>query len=443
MDSVAVKTGMSFSETNAQKVNGKEADLQDAVSEAVTEQDAGLEEENIETPERKEFRRKRVKRIKLILILLLIIFLLIPNILCGVLLYQLHKMNQNMEILREEIKLSQEEIERRTRESAAMAIEEQNKKEKEEYGTENLVQLHLTDEQKYPGKQLVYLTFDDGPSKYTNEILDILEKHEVKATFFVLAKEGYDAEYNRILAGGHTLGMHSYTHKYSVIYSSMQAYMDDVNSLSDFLTEHTGIKPKFYRFPGGSSNSVSKVGIQSMLHFLSDEGYVYYDWNVSSEDASPTMLEASVIAKNVLNGIGSKKEAVVLMHDAASKRSTVEALPIIIESLQQKGNVEILPITEGTNQIYHVKEKDASEINTDSAKEETVIEEDAVLDQAVQEAVSEAVSEELKSEEEAKAESEALQNEEQVEKEENESAENAEAKAEPETIGEADEISEE
>ena len=323
-----------------------------------------VEEFDEEEESRAAFRRKRVKRIKYILVLLLILFLLIPNVVCGFLLFKLHQMNRNMEELKEEIRLSQEEIERRTKESAAGLADEtaNNDADSEKANAlENLTLLHLSDEQKYPGKQLVYLTFDDGPSDYTDEILDILKEHNAKATFFVLAKEGYDEQYNRILAEGHTLGMHSYSHKYSVIYSSMDAYREDVNAISSFLESKTGLRPKFYRFPGGSSNDVSDNNMQDMLHFLSSEGYTYYDWNVSSEDASRNMKDTSVIVKNVVNGIGDKTNSVVLMHDSTAKSTTVEALPVILETLQQKGNVEFLPITENTKQIYHVKEEARTE----------------------------------------------------------------------------------
>ena len=319
-----------------------------------------MAEENVQTieeesEERIAFRRRRVKRIKRLLIFLLIFFLLIPNLVCAFLLYKLYKMDQHIDSLKEEIKISKEEIERRTRESAA-------RKQDEQENAANVVEIeqqNLTDEEKYPDKQLVYLTFDDGPSKYTDDILDILNEHNVKATFFVLGKEGFDDQYNRIVNEGHTLGIHSFSHKYSTIYASLDSFMEDVTAVSDFVQDKTGTKPKFYRFPGGSSNSVHKASMQDMIHYLNSGNYVYYDWNVSSEDASATMKDAGVIARNVINGVGSKKEAVVLMHDAASKRSTVEALPIIIETLQAKGNVVFLPITDGTKQVYHVKEKNA------------------------------------------------------------------------------------
>ena len=349
--------------------------------------------EDTETPERMEFRRMRVKRIKMILVLLLIVFLIIPNIICGFLLYELYKMNKSMESLRQEIIVSKQEIEKKAKEDAARAEQLAAMQKVELTPEEQLTRLNLTDEEAYPGKQLVYLTFDDGPSKYTDEILDILAKYDAKATFFVLAKEGYDEQYNRILDEGHTLAMHSYTHRYSQIYSSMDAYKEDVTSLSDFLVEKTGVRPTFYRFPGGSSNSVAKVGIQDMLHFLSEEGYVHFDWNVSSEDATPVMLEASTISRNVINGIGSKKESVVLMHDSAAKRSTVEALPVIIESLQRKGNVVFLPITNSTKQVYHVREKTGEEENTNTVSEPESVEKKLV--ESVSEEVSEAVKEEL------------------------------------------------
>ena len=309
-----------------------------------------------ESPARKEFRRKRVKRIKAALLFLLVFFLVVPNLLCAFLLYKLYQMNKSLNLLREEIKISQTEIERRTKETTTVLVDEYGNPIS--MGTETVElpdDANLPDEERYPGHQLVYLTFDDGPGKYTNEILDILKEHNVKATFFVLAADGYDAEYNRIIAEGHTLAMHSYTHRYSEIYSSLEAFENDINSLSAFLVEKTGVRPRFYRFPGGSSNDVAHVDTADMIHFLTQEGYVYYDWNVSSEDASKELKETNTIVKNVLNGIGNKSNSVVLMHDSASKPTTVEALPIIIETLQKKENVVFLPITDRTKQVYHVK----------------------------------------------------------------------------------------
>lgn len=355
-------------------------------------------EEYEEGTDNSEFRRKRVKRIKGILIFLLIFFLIVPNIVCGFLLFKLYKMNQNIETLREEIKLSKLEIEMRTKQAASAKPEanEDSSNDDEKYGTDSLVELHLTDEEKYPGKQLVYLTFDDGPSDYTDEILDILSAHDVKATFFVLGKDGYDDQYRRIANEGHTLAMHSYSHQYKEIYASADAFREDLYKISNFLEERTGIKPKFYRFPGGSSNTLTPIPIQEFIHVLSDEGIVYQDWNVSSEDASYQMKETGVIAKNVINGVGDNRISIVLMHDSVAKRTTVEALPIIIETLQQKGNVVFLPITEGTKQVYQIgagatddKKEDAEvkepekETETNDASETVSDEDESVSEESI------------------------------------------------------------
>ena len=176
--------------------------------------------------------------------------------------------------------------------------------------------------------------------------------------------------------------------------------------MEKIIEKQTGRRTSLMRFAGGSSNTISKIGIQDMLHFLGEEGIVHFDWNVSSEDAVPRMLEASTIVKNVVNGIGDKKESVVLMHDSAAKRSTVEALPVIIETLQMKGNVVFLPITEGTEQVYHVREKVTEEETEtkETANEKTPVtqsneieseEMESDVTKAVDEAVSEALSEEV------------------------------------------------
>ena len=183
------------------------------------------------------------------------------------------------------------------------------------------------------GVKRVYLTFDDGPSANTDKILDILSEYDVKATFFVVGKENYVAQYKRIVDEGHTLAMHSYSHVYNEIYSSPEAYKQDLNKLRTYLYELTGVECDIVRFPGGSSNTISKVDMHSLIEYLDSEDMVYFDWNVSSGDASRTHKSAEQIASNVLNNIDKYNNAVVLMHDAAEKTSTVEALPIIIECL--------------------------------------------------------------------------------------------------------------
>lgn len=205
----------------------------------------------------------------------------------------------------------------------------------------------------------VYLTFDDGPSIYTEEILAVLDAYGVKATFFVLAKDNsvYDEAYRAIVENGHTLGMHSYTHVYEEIYSGLPAFMKDVTSVQNFLYEKTGVLTNLYRFPGGSSNSYCKKTIQDYITYLDDAGIVYFDWNISSQDATGEILTKEQIAENVLSKIDKYRDCVVLMHDAASKKTTVEALPLIIEGINAMGNTRIIPIDENTKAIQHRTKK--------------------------------------------------------------------------------------
>ena len=205
------------------------------------------------------------------------------------------------------------------------------------------------------GIHRVYLTCDDGPSIYTDDILDILAEYNVKATFFVVGRENTAsyARYLRIVEEGHTLGMHSYSHVYSDIYASPESFAEDTQRIRSLLEDVTGQTPVFYRFPGGSSNDVSRTDVRELAEYLESQGIIYFDWNVSSGDAGKIPLTSDQIVRNALSGIESRDTTVILLHDAASKRSTVYALPQIIETLQSMDNVEILPITYDTAVIHH------------------------------------------------------------------------------------------
>ena len=200
----------------------------------------------------------------------------------------------------------------------------------------------------------VYLTFDDGPSENTPQILSILKKHGVKATFFVTGKEGDEAKewYQQIVAEGHTLGMHSYSHKYSAIYESVDAFSADFVKLHDFLEDTTGVKCRFYRFPGGSSNQVSNTDMNDFIDYIGEQGMTYYDWNVVCGDATSQIYTADELVQNVMTDVVKYKYSVVLMHDAAEKDSTVEALEKILQRLEEM-DAEILPITEDSPVIHH------------------------------------------------------------------------------------------
>ena len=206
-------------------------------------------------------------------------------------------------------------------------------------------------------KRKVYLTFDDGPSSNTDAILDILKQYDVKATFFVTGKpqEKYKEMYQRIVEEGHTLGMHSYSHKYDEIYASEEAFEEDLSRLQDFLYDTTGVWSHFYRFPGGSSNQVSTVDMSELVAYMQQQDIYYLDWNVSSGDATGKKVKAQTLVDNVLTGVGKHQTSVVLLHDAANKNTTVEALPAIIEEIQAMDDTVLLPVSDDMEFVQHLK----------------------------------------------------------------------------------------
>lgn len=202
----------------------------------------------------------------------------------------------------------------------------------------------------------VYLTFDDGPSSNTERILDILAEYDVKATFFVVGKEDekYQAVYNRIVEEGHTLGMHSYSHKYDEIYQSVDSYAQDLSKLQEFLYDTTGVWCRYCRFPGGSSNTVSTVDMNELISYLDEQDITYFDWNISSGDASSSYISTDAILRNCLSQLTKFDECIILMHDASNKGTTVQALPTLIEQIQAMEDTIIVPITEDTELIQHI-----------------------------------------------------------------------------------------
>lgn len=204
------------------------------------------------------------------------------------------------------------------------------------------------------GIRRVYLTFDDGPSANTDRILDILAQYGVKATFFVVGKEGYADQYRRIVEDGHTLAMHSYSHRYNEVYASLDAYKADLTKLHDYLYELTGEDCRFVRFPGGSSNTVSTVSMWDLIDYLDSEDMIYFDWNVSSGDSTGGKKSVEQLTSNVLDNIGKYNNAVVLFHDAAGKTTTVDALAGIIEKILDSDNTVLLPISEDTVKVQHL-----------------------------------------------------------------------------------------
>ncbi len=208
-----------------------------------------------------------------------------------------------------------------------------------------------------PSLSRIYLTFDDGPSSnVTPRILDILKDNNVKATFFV---NGYSDDklplIKRIIDEGHTLGVHGTSHDYKSIYKSVEASVNNFNSLKDKIYKQTGYTTTVMRFPGGSSNQVSKNYCKGVMtesaYRLTNQGWRYFDWNVDSGDADGKMSRSYILNK-VKNGLKKGRANVVLMHDHSSKSTTADALQEIIDYGNANGYI-FCPINESTPDIHH------------------------------------------------------------------------------------------
>lgn len=199
-----------------------------------------------------------------------------------------------------------------------------------------------------------YLTFDDGPSDNTYKILDILKEKQVKATFFVVGTGKLDY-IKRIHEEGHAIGLHSDTHAYAKIYSSQEDFFNDLDSLGNKVEQLVGYRPDIIRFPGGSSNTVSrkyKTGIMSSLvEAVSQRELRYFDWNVDSGDASSNSVPAQTIINNIKSGATGKNNICILMHDTQSKVSTVQALPEVIDHLKAMGYT--FDVLSRDSEIFH------------------------------------------------------------------------------------------
>ena len=184
----------------------------------------------------------------------------------------------------------------------------------------------------------IYLTFDDGPGPYTESILNTLDKYNVKATFFVTNQfPAYQAWIGEEHKRGHKVAVHTYSHSYPIVYSSLDGYVADFNQMNEIIKNYTGSYSNLFRFPGGSSNTVSyrySPGVVSQIAaYMTSQGYVYFDWNVDSQDAEGAGSWA--IYNNVVNRVENCSECVVLMHDV--KAPTAEALDSLLQTLTSKG----------------------------------------------------------------------------------------------------------
>ncbi len=295
-------------------------------------------------------RRKTVQRLKKLIVTVTIVLLVAPSIFCIVLAVKVGKLERQIQQLKENSSKSLEIIWDDNNQPRAESRKSYEKKESGDIDKEEQV----TEE----NLRKVYLTFDDGPSVYTKEILEILKSYDVQATFFVTGMNVpmYDKYLQQIVNEGHSLGIHTYSHVYKDIYASLEAFQNDYNKMKDYIYQCTGTETKLYRFPGGSANTiVADRTRQEILKWLEEEEVVYFDWNVSAKDAENQTLSAEEIAENCIEGVKKCNTAIVLLHDGAGKKSTVEALPLIIEGINELDDTILLPMDTETVKLQQVK----------------------------------------------------------------------------------------
>ena len=340
-----------------------------------------------------EMRRKRIKLYKKIIVFFLLFLILLPTIFCVILFVRVGHLERQLNVLMamrvsetdddlpgdttQEAKTdrninpdyvyaneteSDTSTEAGTVDAAENETPELEERDSDKHvsgqpqdGVHGAYSETMIEEALQDGRKVVYLTFDDGPSHNTERILDILDEYNVKATFFTIGNEAEEFVdvYKRIIEDGHSLGMHSYSHKYSEIYKSVETFDADFNKVSDYIESVTGIAPKLYRFPGGSSNLVSAIPMENFIRYLNEKNVTYFDWNVSAQDAEGKELPVETMLDNIFKDINKKDICVVLMHDSDDLGTTVDMLPELLKRLVEMDAV-ILPITENTTLIQHI-----------------------------------------------------------------------------------------
>ncbi len=207
----------------------------------------------------------------------------------------------------------------------------------------------------YDPDKVIFMTFDDGPSSYTDTLLDILAKYDIKVTFFVTdVRPAYVDCIGRAYREGHAIGVHSYTHDYATVYESTDAYWYDFNRMNDIIEEQIGHRVSIFRFPGGSSNTVSMYYCEGVMSELAEQsrnkGLVYFDWNVESGDAGRT-TDPDEVVENLINGVSRRSVSVALSHDSLSY--TVEGIEEFFKWALENGYT-FLTLDENSPTAHHV-----------------------------------------------------------------------------------------
>lgn len=184
----------------------------------------------------------------------------------------------------------------------------------------------------------IYLTFDDGPSARTGEVLDILKENNIKATFFITGQTSELAQtmMKRIVEEGHTIAVHTYSHDYREIYATVVSYLDDFDRIYQWVYEVTGVYPQIFRFPGGSINSYNQKIYEKLIGEMDRRGFVHYDWNAVNGDAEGVDYPAEEMVQKALSKVGTNR-VILLMHDSIYKTKTVATLPDIIAGYRNAG----------------------------------------------------------------------------------------------------------
>lgn len=311
-------------------------------------------------------RQKRVAKLKKLMIALVVTLIAIPTILCIVLVVKLVILQGKVEnILDDKDKMENTttyigETTGDSDDSFASSQTENNTQESQEQSSEEQTTEEQTtekpSEEPLPDGKYAYLTFDDGPSANTMQILDILDNYGVKATFFVNGHTGpvMEERYKAIVDRGHAIGIHTFSHDYDNVYGGLDKFEEEIVSLRKYILEVTGKDTTLFRFPGGSSNT-RVDDIKPYIKWLNDNGYSYWDWNSSSGDATGKKPSAAEIVANcMVQADAGYKNLVILMHDLRPKDTTVEALPTLIEELQARG-YEVIAIDERSTPVQHRK----------------------------------------------------------------------------------------
>lgn len=287
------------------------------------------------------FVRKKTFNMLYVIIMILVFGVIYSNY--KTLAYQKEKVEYQKEFQSQQKKY-QDELNNLRQEISKLKMENEKLKVQTRNKVSKNIKKNKSIHTQFSKVKTAYLTFDDGPSPNTEKILKILKQYHVNGTFFVNGKQDMKSKelYRNILKEGHTIGNHTYSHRYNIIYSSKEQFFKDFDKLQQTIHEATGIYPNIVRFPGGSQNSISlKFGGKNIMADIKLEiykrGFEYFDWNVDSGDAEGKNVSEQRIIQSVLSQSRNKQVINILMHDASTKNTTVKALPKIIEELKKMG----------------------------------------------------------------------------------------------------------